>query len=138
MKKILVVDAQGGGLGRQIIIALKEAKIEAVIIATGTNSMATNNMLKAGADHVATGENAIMVCANKADIIVGPLGMVIAQSMYGEISAQMACAIGQSAAPKILIPFNNCENIVIGLKDDSMANLINSAVIQIKTILNNN
>ena len=80
---ILVIDGQGGGLGRQLIQELKERCANAEIVAVGTNSMATGAMLKAGAKLAATGENAVIVCSKKADVIVGPIGIVIADSMLG-------------------------------------------------------
>ena len=80
---VLIIDAQGGGFGKQLISALKREFPEQEITAVGTNSVATGAMLKAGADHGATGENAVVVGARKADIIAGPIGIVIADSMYG-------------------------------------------------------
>lgn len=113
--KILVVDAQGGGIGKQLVAAIKQQVIDAEVMAVGTNSTATTAMLKAGADHAATGENAVIVAARKADIIVGPVGIVIADSLYGEITPEMAKAIAQSDAKRILIPFNQCDNIIVGV-----------------------
>ncbi len=113
--KILVVDAQGGGIGKQLVLAIKEHIPSAEIMAVGTNSAATAVMLKAGATHAATGENAVVVAAKKADIIVGPVGIVIADSLYGEVTPKMATAIAQSNAKRILIPFNQCDNIIVGV-----------------------
>ena len=85
--KILVIDGQGGGLGRQLVSALKAAFPESEIIAVGTNALATSAMLKAGAEHAATGENAVVVNCRKADIIVGASGIAIADSMYANDGA---------------------------------------------------
>ncbi len=95
---ILIIDAQGGGLGRQLVASVKKEFPEVGITAVGTNTLATSNMLKAGADHGATGENAVAVGCRKADLIIGPVGIAIADSMYGEITPAMAAAVGQSDA----------------------------------------
>lgn len=124
MKKVLVIDAQGGGLGKQIIAALKEQCRDIHITAVGTNSAATQGMLKAGADEGATGENSVVVCAQCADYIIGPVGIVIADSMLGEITPKMAQAVGSSPAKKLLIPMNQCSNIIIGYKKTPMADLM--------------
>ena len=92
-------------------------------------------MLKAGADHAATGENAVIVGARKADVITGPIGIVIADSMYGEITPAMALAVAQSSARRVLIPFNHCENIIAGVSDLSAGRLIQSAVEEIRKVL---
>lgn len=125
---ILVVDAQGGGIGRQLVAALKRNIADAVVTAVGTNSMATSAMLREGADHAATGENAVIVGARNADIIVGPVGIVIADSLFGEITPAMAVAIGESRAKRILIPVSHCDNIVAGVPEASMASLVQDAV----------
>ena len=125
---ILVIDAHGGGVGKQIVTALRTACPEADIMAVGTNSTAASVMLKAGATHAATGENAVIVGCRKADVIVGPLGIVIADSLYGEITPAMALAVAQSPARRILIPFNQCDNIVVGVGDYTTSHLIQEAV----------
>ena len=135
MKTILVIDAQGGGIGRQLITAVRK-EIDAVkILAVGTNTTAVTAMLKAGADEAATGENAVRVACRKADVIVGPLGIIIADAMLGEITPVMAAAVGQSDAVKILIPFRSCDNVIVGVKDISTAALIQEAVREIITAL---
>lgn len=128
---ICVIDAQGCGIGKQVISALKKSLPEIEITAVGTNSMATSAMLKAGADAAATGENAVIVCSRKADIIVGPIGIVIADSLYGEITPSMALAIGQSSAKRILIPINHCDNTVVGVPDLSITALVKEAIKEI-------
>ena len=126
--KILVIDAQGGGIGRQLITVLKQQMPQAEITAVGTNSAATTAMLKAGADHAATGENAVTVGCRKADVILGPIGIVIADSLFGEITPAMAVAIGQSEAKRILIPMNHCDNIIVGVPDLNVGKLVQQAV----------
>lgn len=135
MKKILIIDAQGGGIGRQLVTEIKKSELNVEITAVGTNSAATEQMLKAGADHVATGVNPVIVNSRKADIIVGPVGIVIADAMYGEISPEMACAVGQSNAVKILIPINHCDNYIAGFEDTNIKLLIKDAIEKLKKLL---
>ena len=125
---ILVVDGQGGGLGRLLVRELKGAFPQAEIAAVGTNSTAANAMMKAGADFAATGENAVVVNCRHADIIVGAGGIVIADSMWGEITPRMAQAVGQSDARRVLIPINLCSNLVVGVSEMSMSKLVQAAV----------
>ena len=131
---ILVVDAQGGGIGRQLVAALKRNVANATVTAVGTNSMATSAMRKEGADHAATGENAVIVGARNADIIAGPVGVVIADSLFGEITPAMAAAIGQSGATRILIPVSHCDNIIAGLPEASIASFVQDTVDKINTL----
>lgn len=125
---ILVVDGQGGGLGRLLVRELKGAFPQAEIAAVGTNSTAANAMMKAGADFAATGENAVVVNCRHADIIVGAVGIVIADSMWGEITPRMAQTVGQSDARRVLIPINLCSNLVVGVSEMSMSKLVQAAV----------
>lgn len=134
--KILIIDAQGGGFGKQLVSAVKRSFSQLDVTAVGTNSIATSAMLKAGADHAATGENAVIVGCRKADIIAGPIGIVIADSLYGEISPAIALAVAQSDAKRVLIPFNHCENIIAGVADTSAGKLIQSAIEEIGKLLN--
>lgn len=129
---ILVIDAQGGGIGKEAVSAIREQIPGAEIIAVGTNALATAAMLKAGADHGATGENAVVVCSHKADFIVGPIGIVMADSMYGEITPAMAEAVGKSDAHRILIPTRHCGNTVAGVTNYQISSLIQEAVKEIK------
>lgn len=124
---VLVVDAQGGGIGRQLVAEIRKALPEAEIIAVGTNAAAAAAMRKAGADHTATGENSVVVTAGMADFIIGPVGIVIADSMYGEITPAMALAVSRSKAKRILIPFNSCFNYIAGA-DLPTGKLIEDAV----------
>ena len=107
------------------------------IIAVGTNSLATQTMLKAKADIVATGENPIIVNSRNVDIIVGPVGIVIADSLYGEVTPNMALAISQSQAKKILIPINKCDNIIVGVNEQSMTQIFSQITQLIEKELNN-
>jgi len=125
---ILIIDAQGGGIGKQLVAAIKADRPGDTILAVGANSVATAAMLKAGADRAATGQNAVIVGCRKADVIVGPIGIVIADALLGEITPEMAAAVGQSAAKKILIPISHCDNYVAGVPDLSVARLIQNAV----------
>lgn len=125
---ILVMDGQGGGLGRQLVTAIKGRLPEALVWAVGTNSAATTAMLRAGADKAATGENAVRVACRSADAIVGPVGIVIADAMLGEITPAMALAVGQSRAVRVLVPVNQCDNIVAGAQGQPLAKLVASAI----------
>ena len=125
---ILIIDGQGGNLGRQLTKRLKEALPEADVTAVGTNSTATENMLKGGADRAATGENAVLVNARRAKVIAGPLGIVIADALLGEVTPAMARAVGQSDAVRVLIPMNRCDTLVAGVGEKPMGELIDDAV----------
>mgnify|MGYP003087123696 FL=1 len=131
---ILVIDAQGGGIGRQLITKLLEKLPEADIVAAGTNSMATNAMLKAGAKKVATGENAIRYCTSQAEIITGPIGILVANAMLGEISPAIAESVGSSSAKKVLIPITHCNTIIAGTKALPVKDSIEDAVDRIVRI----
>lgn len=132
---ILVIDGQGGKIGSMVISLLKKVLPELEVIAIGTNSIATSAMLKAGADKGASGENPVIVNAAKADIIVGPLGIVVANSMLGEVTPKMAEAIGASKAQKLLIPTTNCNNTVLGTETLSINEIILIAVDRISKII---
>jgi len=133
--QVLIVDAQGGGIGKQLVSTVRQAVPSAEITAVGANSAATAAMMKAGADHAATGENAVVVACRKTDVIMGPVGIAIADSMLGEITPTMAAAVGQSGATRILIPFNHCSNIIAGVSDMSVKALIMDAVKELKGLI---
>lgn len=135
MKKLLVIDGQGGRIGRTVIEKLGERGIKAEIIAVGTNSAASANMLSAAKSKnlpvkAATGENPIVVLSKKADIICGPIGIIIADSMLGEITPAAACAVSSANAVRVLIPMNmtGCDNIVAGVGKIPLSEIIDSAV----------
>lgn len=132
--KVLVIDGQGGGLGRQLVSALAAACPEAELTAVGTNSLAANAMLKAGASRVATGENAVVVNCRRADVIVGPIGIVIADALLGEITPAMAAAVCQSGARRVLVPINHCENYVVGVPDQPVSQLVATAAQKVKEL----
>lgn len=128
MKTVLIIDGQGGRIGKLLIEGIKAARPDAELLAVGTNSIATTAMLKAGADRGATGENAVIVNCRQADVIAGPLGIVVADALMGEISPAMAVAVGQSRALKLLIPINLCDNVVVGAAERPIKELIALAV----------
>lgn len=133
--RILVIDGQGGRIGKQLVEAIgSDSRIELMVV--GTNSVATTNMMKGGAKNGATGENAVVVGCRRADIIAGPIGIVIADALMGEVTPKMAAAVGQSLAKKILIPINKCDNIVIGTGGRAVAELIQEAVALIFATVN--
>ena len=131
---VLVIDAHGGGLGKLLVSSLRSAFPDMDKMAVGTNSTATSVMLKAGASHAATGENAVVVGCRKADVIIGPLGIVIADAMFGEITPAMAMAVAQSNATRILIPFNQCDNIIVGIADYEIKKLVQAAIEEVKKL----
>lgn len=132
---ILVIDGQGGQLGGQIIKSLKANFDKVDITAVGTNATATATMLKAGASRGATGENPVVVACRKADIIIGPIGIVIADAMFGEITPQMAMAVGQADATRILLPINKCDNLVAGVGDVTMTAIIEDAIAKVSVVV---
>ena len=135
--RVLVIDGQGGGLGRQLVAAISAACPDAELTAVGTNSLAASAMLKAGAARAATGENAVLVNARRADGIVGPLGIVIADALLGEITPAMAAAVGQADAKRILIPVNHCDNYVVGIADVPVGTLVQSAAQKVRALWEN-
>lgn len=132
---ILVIDGMGGGLGAQIIAQLRYLLPEKEIIAAGTNSAATSNMVKAGANRGSTGENAIRVCLKNADCVVGPIGIILADAMLGEITAEIAVMVGRAPIPKILIPVNHKDIEIVGFHTQStLADLIKLAAQKVKEL----
>ncbi|MBO5020512.1 MAG: DUF3842 family protein [Clostridia bacterium] len=132
---LLVIDGQGGQLGSQIMKAIRNKYNDAYIMAVGTNATATASMIKAGANQGATGENPVIVASRKADVIIGPIGIVIADSLLGEITPKMAVAVGQSNATKILIPINKCENLVAGVPNLTTTALIDDTLNKLQEII---
>ena len=132
---ILVIDGQGGGVGRQLVENIKKAFPMETVTAVGTNALASQAMLKAGADRAATGENAVIVACRTADIVVGPIGIAIADSLWGEITPAMALAVGQSNAVRILLPMNLCSNLIAGIDKLQTSAIIDDCIVKIGEIL---
>ncbi|MEY8395257.1 DUF3842 family protein [Lachnospiraceae bacterium 45-P1] len=132
--KIMVMDGQGGRMGKSVVEQIRARFPEDEILAIGTNSIATAAMLKAGADAGATGENPAIVGCRTADIIIGPMGIVIADSLLGEITPKMAVAIGQSEAKKVLIPVNRCQHFVVGCEELPLGEYVKLVVEEVKKI----
>lgn len=126
--KVMVIDGQSGRIGQLFVEKVVKAKLTCQLIAIGTNAIATSAMLKAGAAVGATGENPVIVACRTADIIVGPIGILAADAMLGEITPAMAAAVGQSSAKKLLLPVNLCNNIVIGTQSLSLSAILDEAV----------
>ena len=125
MKNVVVIDGQGGGIGSTIIKKLRKGYSEQIeIIALGTNAVATANMLKAGANRGASGQNAIVQTSRHADMIVGPISIVMANAMLGELTPSMAEAITSSSARKILIPLSQENVVVVGVSSNPLPKLI--------------
>ena len=132
---ILIIDGQGGRLGKLIIERLKEFQLSEYVTAVGTNSPATTAMMKARASQGATGENAVIVNSRHADIIAGPLGIICADALLGEVTAAMAVAVGRSSARKLLIPTNRCNHQIVGASENlSMNDLAQKAAEQIRQL----
>ena len=127
MKKVLIIDGQGGRIGASLVSRLKDAEgLE--LTAVGTNSAATAAMIKAGASSAATGENPVVVLSRDADVIAGPVGIVLADSMLGEITGKMAEAVASARAVRVLIPVAKCRTLVAGCRDMALSALIDDAV----------
>ena len=129
---IVVIDGQGGRIGKTLIERIKEEKLPVSVTAVGTNSLATSAMLKGGADQAATGENAVIVAARDARLIIGPIAIVIADALLGEITPAMAAAVGSSPAEKLLIPMGHCNNTVIGVKEIPVKTMLDQVISEIK------
>lgn len=132
--KIVVIDGQGGRLGCLIVEAIKKEKVKADVYAIGTNSIATSAMLRAGADFGATGENPVIVACRDADVIVGPIGIISADSLLGEITPAMALSVGQSNAVKLLLPVSHCNNRVVGVQNLTMTEMVRDVINQINEL----
>lgn len=132
---IVVIDGQGGQLGSQLIKMIVSEGKDLRITAIGTNTVATSAMLKAGAHQAATGENPVLVACKKADVILGPIGIVIADSMLGEVTEKMAVSVGQADAVRILIPVNKCENLVAGVNASSTKELLEDVMNKLRSVI---
>ncbi len=134
--RIAVIDGQGGGMGKAIVEKLRVEFGDTIdIIALGTNALAAALMLKAGAGEGASGENAIVYCSPKVDVILGPIGIIAANSMLGELTPLMARAIAESPARKVLIPLNRCNIYMAGIKSEPLPNYIEDAVGQVRALI---
>ena len=134
--KLVIIDGQSGRMGALLAERIKAAKLPCEILAVGTNAIATAAMMKAGADQGATGENPVLVACRTADVIAGPIGILSADALLGEITPAMAVAVGQSAAKKLLLPVNQCSNIVVGTQDLTLSRLMDEAVELLRSLLN--
>ena len=131
---VTIIDGQGGQLGSQLVKEISARFENITLTAIGTNAIATSAMLKAGAQNAATGENSVVVACRKADVIIGPVGIVITDSLLGEITEKMAVAIGRAAAVRILIPINKCDNLIAGVTAASTKALIEDALSKLESI----
>lgn len=132
---IVIIDGQGGQLGAQIVKEVISRFKDVDVTAIGTNAVATASMLKAGAKNAATGENPVVVACRKADVIIGPIGIVIADSLIGEVTEKMALAIARADAVRILIPLNKCENMVAGVPNLNTGELISDAINKLNNVI---
>lgn len=135
--KIVIIDGQGGKIGSLLVSKIKEAGLAARLFAIGSNSIATAAMLKAGADHGATGENPVVINCRDADFIIGPIGIIAADALLGEITPAMAAAVSQSPAQKILLPLNRCNHYIVGVQDLPVAQAVPLAVDVLKDMMAN-
>lgn len=133
---VVIIDGQGGNLGVQLVKEITARFPLLDITAIGTNAVATASMLKAGAKKAATGENPVVVACKKADVIIGPVGIVIADSLLGEVTEKMALSIGRANAVRILIPTNKCDNLIAGIQNLNTSALISDAVEKLNNIVN--
>lgn len=131
---VLIIDGQGGKIGKLLIEQIKKNNMPFEITAIGTNSIATATMLKAGAEYGATGENPVVYSSRFADVIIGPIGIAMANSLLGEVTPTMACAVSESQAIKLLIPVNKCNHIVVGAKEAPLADYIGMAIQELEHI----
>lgn len=130
---VLIVDGQGGKLGQRLVTGVKHAFPRAEILAVGTNTSATESMLRAGASQAATGENAVIVACRQADVIIGPLGIALADAMLGEITPAIANAVASSSAYRVLIPMNLCGTYVAGVSQATSA-IVQDALDHLNTL----
>lgn len=135
MKKVVVIDGRSGRIGQLFIERVKFAQLPCEIIAVGTNAIATSAMLKVGAEAGATGENPVIVACRTADVIAGPIGILAADSLLGEVTPAMAVAVGQSNAVKLLFPVSHCNNVVVGTQSLTLSKLMDEAVELLRTML---
>ena len=133
--KIVVIDGQGGSIGKAVVEQLKKNLPAYELTAIGTNSMASASMLKAGADNVATGENPVVVACRDADIVIGPIGIIQADALMGEITPAMALAVSACRAKKILIPISKCRIRVVGAASRGLTETIKLVCDEVRDVL---
>ena len=133
--KVVIIDGQGGRLGQLLAEEIVKNKMECELMAIGTNSIATSAMIKGGAKYGATGENPVIVACRDADVIIGPIGIIAADSLYGEITPAIAVAIGQCKALKLLLPVSHCNNQVVGVRNLTMNEMVAETVAKLKTVI---
>lgn len=127
--KVMILDGQGGGIGAAVIKGLRAAiGPELEVLALGTNSIATSNMMKAGANKGGTGENAIAVTSRRVDVIIGPLAILMADAMMGEVTPRVASAVSSSPAGKILIPLTQEKVTLVGVSGEPLPHLVNQVI----------
>lgn len=133
---LVIIDGQSGRMGALIAERVKAAKLPCKVLAVGTNAIATATMMKAGANQGATGENPVMVACRTADVIVGPIGILSADALSGEVTPAMAVAIGQSAAKKLLLPVNrHCGHTMWwAVRDLTLSQLVDEVVEQLRLL----
>ncbi len=131
MTRIAIIDGQGGGIGATLIRKIKEVYGERTEIwALGTNAIATAQMMKAGANRGATGENAICHCACQVDVIVGPISILVANAMMGEMTPAMVQAVGSSTATKLLLPLTQEPVTVVGTIREPLPHMVDRLVVE--------
>lgn len=135
MKKVVLIDGQGGRLGALLAEEILRVALPCELVAIGTNGIATAAMMKAGVPQGATGENPVLVATRDADVIIGPIGIIVADALLGEITPAMAAAVGACRAEKLLLPMNRCKNRVVGVKPLSMTELVKETVESLKALL---
>lgn len=132
---ILVMDGQGGKVGRALVEGILKTMPQADLFAVGTNTAATANMLRGGAARAATGENAVIVACRRAEAIVGPMGIAMADSLGGEVTPAMALAVSQSEAVRVLIPFFTCDTLIAGVSPMPLSALIDDAIAKLAEVI---
>ncbi|MDC7231508.1 MAG: DUF3842 family protein [Sphaerochaetaceae bacterium] len=133
--QLVVIDGQGGSLGKALVAAIKKTFREVEVLGIGTNSLAASAMLKSGADAIATGENPVIVACRNADLIVGPLGILTSDALHGEITPAMAVAIAQSKAHKILVPISKCNVTIVGIQEAPLSMMIDFTLEEVRRFL---
>ena len=132
---LVIIDGQSGRMGALLAERVKASGLPCEVLAVGTNAIATAAMLKAGADQGATGENPVLVACRTADVIAGPIGILSADALLGEITPAMAAAVGRSRAKKLLLPVNrHCGHTVVGVKELTLSQMADEVVEQLRTL----